>query len=106
MPAFAQSTRYATSLSPTSLNEIGDHRSMAPTVTSAPNTIHPETVRSPFQLLGGWLVFIIVLDGSFLGAATAIHHPRWASGVLTIAAVVNVPALLLLIFLLQTRFRP
>lgn len=69
-------------------------------------SIRPETVTSPFQLLGAWLVFIIVLDGSFLAAAATVDRPHWASGVLVVAAVVNVPLLLALIFLLQTRFRP
>jgi tetratricopeptide (TPR) repeat protein len=67
--------------------------------------IDPEKVGSPFQLLAAALVFIVLLDGSFLSAAAVISEPRWASGVLVIASVLNVPVLLFGTFVLQTRFR-
>jgi predicted signal transduction protein with EAL and GGDEF domain len=71
----------------------------------ADHQIRPEGIASPIQLLAAALVFVIVLDGSFLGLAAAIERPTWAAGLLTIAAVVNVPVVLGLVFMLQTRYR-
>jgi hypothetical protein len=71
----------------------------------AEHQIKPESVGNPIQLLAAALVFVIVLDGSFLAAAAAIDRPTWAAGVLTVAAVLNVPAVLGLVFTLQTRHR-
>jgi Flp pilus assembly protein TadD len=68
--------------------------------------IDPEKISAPFQLLAAALVFIVLLDGSFLSAAAVINRPHWASGLLVVASVLNVPLLLLGTFLLATRFRP
>jgi tetratricopeptide (TPR) repeat protein len=67
--------------------------------------IDPEKVGAPFQFLAAALVFIVLLDGSFLSAAAVIEKPSWAAAVLVISAVVNVPLLLIGMFVLQTRFR-
>jgi hypothetical protein len=56
--------------------------------------------------LAAWLVGLILTNTGFLTAATKIESPSWASGVLVIAAIVNVPLFLTCLFLLQTRFRP
>jgi len=69
-------------------------------------TLNPEKVTRPFQLLAAWLAGLLLLDGSFLAAASQIHSPEWASAVLVIASVANVPLFLVSIFLLQTKFRP
>jgi hypothetical protein len=71
----------------------------------ADHQIRPEGIASPIQLLAAALVFVIVLDGSFLGLAATIERPTWAGGLLTIAAVVNVPVVLGLVFMLPTRYR-
>ena len=68
--------------------------------------IDPEKISAPFQLLAAALVFIVLLDGSFLSAAAVINRPDWAGGLLVVASVLNVPFLLLGAFLLATRFRP
>ncbi len=66
----------------------------------------PATVTKPIQLLSAWLIGLIVIDASFLGAARIIENPDWAAGVLVVAAIANVPVFLACLFLLQTRFRP
>jgi len=67
--------------------------------------INPYQVTKPIQLLAAWLVGLILIDASFLGAAKIITVPAWAPGLLVIAAILNVPAFLTLIFFLQTKFR-
>ncbi|MDP5215564.1 hypothetical protein ORJ66_21200 [Pseudoalteromonas tunicata] len=67
--------------------------------------INPNQVTKPIQLLAAWLVGLILINGSFLGAAKVITVPSWAPGLLVIAAVINVPIFLGLIFFLQTKFR-
>lgn len=67
--------------------------------------IQAQNVTKPIQLLAAWLVGLIAINGSFLGAANVIESPSWAAGLLVIASVINVPLFLLLIFFLQTKFR-
>lgn len=67
--------------------------------------IQAQNVTKPIQLLAAWLVGLIAINGSFLGAANVISTPTWAAGLLVIASVVNVPLFLGLIFFLQTKFR-
>lgn len=67
--------------------------------------IQPHNVTKPIQLLAAWLVGLILINGSFLGAAKVITMPYWASGLLVISSVINVPLFLILIFFLQTKFR-
>lgn len=67
--------------------------------------INPHQVTKPIQLLAAWLVGLILINGSFLSAAKIIESPEWVSGFLVIAAVLNVPIFLVLIFFLQTKFR-
>lgn len=68
--------------------------------------INPEKVTKPIQLLAAWLVGLILVNASFLLAAQQISQPDWASGLLVVAAVVNVPVFIGALFLLQTKFRP
>ncbi|OWP83000.1 hypothetical protein BWK59_12825 [Flavobacterium davisii] len=68
--------------------------------------IKPEKITKPIQLLAAWLLGLILINASFLTAASQIIKPDWASGLLVIACVVNVPLFLISIFLLQTKFRP
>lgn len=58
------------------------------------------------QLLAAWLAGLIILNGSFLTAASQINEPNWAAGFLVVASVVNVPLFLISLFVLQTKFRP
>src|SRR5438128_2077379 len=68
--------------------------------------INPSSVTKPIQLLAAWLVGLIAINGSFLGAASYITRPEWAAGLLVIAAIADVPIFLACLFLLQTKFRP
>ncbi len=68
--------------------------------------INPEKITKPIQLLSAWLVGLIVVNASFLLAAQQISRPDWASSLLVISAVANVPVFILALFLLQTKFRP
>lgn len=68
--------------------------------------IEPPKITKPMQLLAAWLVGLVLVDGSFLGAAATLTEPSWATGALVIASIVNVPLFLFCIFLLQTRYRP
>lgn len=68
--------------------------------------IKPEKITKPMQLLAAWLLGLILINTTFLTAASQIVKPVWASGCLVIAAIINVPLFLMSIFLLQTKFRP
>lgn len=72
----------------------------------ADHQIIPDKVTKPIQLLAAWLVGLIVVNGTFLLAAQQITRPEWASGLLVICAVLNVPVFIFALFLLQTKFRP
>lgn len=68
--------------------------------------LDPSKVTKPIQLLAAWLAGLVLINGAFLGTAAHISRPEWASGVLVVAAILNVPLFLACLFLLQTRFRP
>ncbi len=68
--------------------------------------IVPEKVTRPFQMLAAWLSGLVIVDATFLAAASQIHVPSWVPATLVLASVANVPLFLISIFLLQTRFRP
>ena len=69
------------------------------------NTIQPDRITKPFQLLAAWLVGLIVVNASFLGAASLISLQSWGPNALIIASIANVPLFIGSIFLLQTKFR-
>jgi hypothetical protein len=72
----------------------------------AKQPFEPSGVTKPIQLLSAWLIGLILINGSFLGAAALITHPSWAPGFLVICAAATVPIFLGALFLLQTKFRP
>lgn len=74
--------------------------------TMSDHKIDASKVTKPIQLLAAWLAGLIIINGSFLTAAARLEHPDWASGLLVISAVLNVPIFLFGLFLLQTKFRP
>jgi hypothetical protein len=76
------------------------------TISMTEKPFEPSTVTKPIQLLAAWLIGLILINGSFLGAAAGISHPTWAAGFLVICAAANVPLFLVALFLLQTKFRP
>ena len=71
-----------------------------------PPEIKPEKITSPIQLLAVWLSGLILIDGSFLIAATSIKSPSWIPALLVVSAIIFVPLFLVLIFIMQTKFRP
>lgn len=71
----------------------------------AQSAIEPSTVTKPIQLLAAWWAGLILIDSGFLTAAAQIEHPNWASGALVVAAIVNVPLIVLLLFYMQTKYR-
>lgn len=68
--------------------------------------IAPERITKPIQLLAAWLAGLILVNGSFLTAATVLSEPSWAIALLVVASALNVPIFLACLFLLQTKFRP
>jgi hypothetical protein len=68
--------------------------------------IEPEKITKPFQLLAVWMAGLVLLVGSFLTAAGVVTGLPWLRGVFGIAAVAIVPIFVILIFLMQTKFRP
>jgi len=72
----------------------------------ADTKINHEKITKPFQLLATWMTGLIAIDSSFLLAAANIETPTWVAGLLTIAAIANVPIFIVSLFLLQTKFRP
>ncbi|WP_372995939.1 hypothetical protein [Marinobacter sp.] len=69
-------------------------------------SMQPERITKPIQLLGAWLAGLLTIDASFLFAATKMTSNSWQSGALTVAAIVNVPVFIGALFILQTKFRP
>ncbi|WP_052761279.1 hypothetical protein [Sedimenticola thiotaurini] len=69
-------------------------------------SIKPEKITKPIQLLGAWLAGLFSIDSCFLFAVANLNQGSLESYALTIAAIVNVPIFLIAVFLLQTKFRP
>lgn len=67
--------------------------------------INAEKIGAPFQLLAAVMVFIVLLDGSFLSAAAVLERPGWLAAALTVAAIVYPLVFLAGVFVLQTRYR-
>lgn len=89
--------------------------SLSPTLSPLPVPAPPPPPASPGDTVPlpragsirfplAWMGSLVVVDGSFLLAAAAIHQPGWASAVLVIAAVINVPLFLGALLLLRGKF--
>lgn len=70
------------------------------------DTINPETITKPIQLLSAWLIGLLLLVSTLLTAAGLLNTPSWLPPFLAISAVSIIPIFLVLIFLLQTKYRP
>jgi hypothetical protein len=57
-------------------------------------------------MLAVWMAGLVLLVGSFLAGARVLTKPDWVPPLLVIAAVSLVPLFLVLLFLMQTKFRP
>ena len=65
----------------------------------------PHKISKGIQLPGFWLATIILISGSFLFTAINIKDPSWVRPTLVIAAIIIVVVGLIIVFLLQTKFR-
>jgi hypothetical protein len=70
------------------------------------NNIKPEKITKPIQLLAAWLIGLILIVSALLTAAATIKNPEWIPAFFSISAIAIIPLFLILIFLLQTRYRP
>ena len=68
--------------------------------------IEPDKIKTPIQLLVIWLVGLVVLVSAFLTASTITHKLEWLNSMFGITSVSLIPLFILLIFILQTKFRP
>lgn len=68
--------------------------------------IEAEKITKPIQLVAAWFAALILLVGSFLGAAKTVNRPGWLPVLFGFAAVLAVPFFALLVFRLQTKYRP
>lgn len=71
----------------------------------AAHSIRPERVTKPIQLLAAWLAGLVAVDSVFLVAASKLEACSASSTALVVAAILNVPGFLILLFLLQTKYR-
>lgn len=67
--------------------------------------IEPHKITRPIQLLAVWIAGLVLLVGTFLTAAGNIETPPWLSPLFGITAVILVPLFIILIFVMQTKFR-
>jgi hypothetical protein len=70
------------------------------------NKINAEKITKPIQLLAAWLIGLILLVSALLTASGTVTKPDWLPAFFAISAVAIIPVFLLLIFLLQTKYRP
>ena len=68
--------------------------------------IKPEKITKPIQLLAAWLIGLIVLVSALITGASLVTTPDWLPVFFSFSAVGIIPLFLLLIFLLQTKYRP
>lgn len=69
-------------------------------------TIKPERITKPFQLLATWLFGLVILVGEFIFASLQSYPIKWLNALYGISAITIIPIFLRLIFLLQTKYRP
>lgn len=69
----------------------------------ADQKLEPHKITKPIQLLGAWLVGLVLTDSIFLTATLSLDAQSWERGALVIAAIINVPIFLGALFLLQTK---
>jgi len=67
--------------------------------------IEPHKITRPIQLLAVWFAGLVLLVSTFLVAAGNVDNPTWLPGLFGITAVLLVPLFIILIFVMQTKFR-
>lgn len=68
--------------------------------------IKADKITKPIQLLAVWLIGLIAIETSLLTASGIVTIPDWLPAFYGISAVCIIPLFLILIFLLQTKYRP
>jgi hypothetical protein len=68
--------------------------------------IRPEKVTKPIQLLAVWFVALLLLTNTFLTFSTQIDEPTWIRPLLVISGIILVIFIVVLVFLMQTKYRP
>jgi hypothetical protein len=69
--------------------------------------IQPERITKPFQLLGTWLLCLTALVSIFVVASGQKYEGnQWLSVYYAIISFITILIFLILIFLLQTKYRP
>ncbi len=70
------------------------------------HNIKPEKINTPIQLLAVWFVALLLIIGFFFTAANHIKKPDWISPLLVISGIIIVFIFIILVFLMQTKYRP
>lgn len=68
--------------------------------------IEPHKITKPIQLLAVWMSGLVLIVGSFISGAIFINEPSWLPPTLGIATFIIVITFAVLIFIMQTKFRP
>jgi hypothetical protein len=70
------------------------------------HNIHADKITRPIQLQAAWLITLLLLVGAFLTATKLVVTPPWMPIMFGITAVLLVPAFAILVFCMQTKYRP
>ena len=68
--------------------------------------IEPHKITKPFQLLAVWMAGLVILVGTFVSGAVLIEAPAWLPPMLCVGAFIIVITFIILMFIMQTKFRP
>jgi len=77
---------------------------MPPTVTGT--EIKPERITKPIQLLATWLAGLVLLVVVLIIGSAQTYPVKWINCLFAITVVAIIPLFLILVFLLQTKYRP
>ncbi len=67
--------------------------------------IDPGNIGTPTQLMAGCLALLLVVEPALIIGASTVSEPSWIPGLFAIAAVINVPLVLIFFYMLHTRHR-
>ena len=68
--------------------------------------IKPEKITTPTQLLAAWLVALVILVGIFVYASIKTDESFFICLLYAGASILIIPLFLIIIFMLQTKYRP
>ncbi len=72
---------------------------------NVPN-VRPWKITQPFQLLAVWMVGFMVVTGQFIYASLQVQNNLWQCIAFSGAAIIFAPLFMMIIFKLQTKYRP